>query len=271
MPGRGGERGLERGANANAAAQRACNASPARRCCFRLFDAPHSGGLAAAWTYLSLSRRLAAAKSHHRHASHRHAPTTHAPFPQRTKHHETCAHPASARSSATNGAAPAAGDATGALPVVKIDNRSDAFATIVSVEFGDRLGELLDTVRGLRGFPSAAGCCSGTPAAVGCKLGWLCVLAASLSSHSAAQRHDLHHVNPNHKHNLYPHTTHTLPPPTHPLLHPSATHRSPRSRTSASTSAARSSRPARRPTRSTSPTPPRARRSRARRRSRRSA
>jgi hypothetical protein len=31
-------------------------------------------------------------------------------------------------------------------PVVKIDNMSDAFATIVSVEFGDRLGELLDTV-----------------------------------------------------------------------------------------------------------------------------
>ncbi len=31
-------------------------------------------------------------------------------------------------------------------PVVKIDNMSDAFATIVSIEFGDRLGELLDTV-----------------------------------------------------------------------------------------------------------------------------
>jgi len=31
-------------------------------------------------------------------------------------------------------------------PVVKIDNQSDAFATIVTVEFGDRLGELLDTV-----------------------------------------------------------------------------------------------------------------------------
>jgi len=31
-------------------------------------------------------------------------------------------------------------------PVVKIDNQSDAFATVVTVEFGDRLGELLDTV-----------------------------------------------------------------------------------------------------------------------------
>jgi len=32
-------------------------------------------------------------------------------------------------------------------PVVKIDNQHDPFATIVTVEFGDRLGELLDTVR----------------------------------------------------------------------------------------------------------------------------
>lgn len=31
-------------------------------------------------------------------------------------------------------------------PVVKIDNETDPFATIVSIEFGDRLGELLDTV-----------------------------------------------------------------------------------------------------------------------------
>ncbi len=31
-------------------------------------------------------------------------------------------------------------------PVVKIDNHSDPFATVVTVEFGDRLGELLDTV-----------------------------------------------------------------------------------------------------------------------------
>lgn len=32
-------------------------------------------------------------------------------------------------------------------PVVKIDNQSDPFATVVSIQFGDRLGELLDTVR----------------------------------------------------------------------------------------------------------------------------
>jgi hypothetical protein len=32
------------------------------------------------------------------------------------------------------------------VPVVIIDNQSDAFNTIVSIEFGDRLGELLDTV-----------------------------------------------------------------------------------------------------------------------------
>jgi hypothetical protein len=32
-------------------------------------------------------------------------------------------------------------------PVVKIDNSRDPFATVVTVEFGDRLGELLDTVR----------------------------------------------------------------------------------------------------------------------------
>lgn len=32
--------------------------------------------------------------------------------------------------------------------VVKIDNESDPFATVVTVEFGDRLGELLDTVGG---------------------------------------------------------------------------------------------------------------------------
>lgn len=54
-----------------------------------------------------------------------------------------------ARVSTTNGAATAAGDTT-ALPVVKIDNRSDAFATIVTVEFGDRLGELLDTITALK-------------------------------------------------------------------------------------------------------------------------
>jgi len=35
-------------------------------------------------------------------------------------------------------------------PVVKIDNFSDPFATKVSVEFGDRLGELLDTITSLK-------------------------------------------------------------------------------------------------------------------------
>ena len=31
-------------------------------------------------------------------------------------------------------------------PIVKIDNKSDNFATVVSLEFGNALGELLDTV-----------------------------------------------------------------------------------------------------------------------------
>jgi hypothetical protein len=31
--------------------------------------------------------------------------------------------------------------------VVKIDNQHDPFATVVTIEYGDRLGELLDTVR----------------------------------------------------------------------------------------------------------------------------
>jgi hypothetical protein len=31
-------------------------------------------------------------------------------------------------------------------PKVKIDNESDPFATIVTIEYGDYLGELLDTV-----------------------------------------------------------------------------------------------------------------------------
>lgn len=31
-------------------------------------------------------------------------------------------------------------------PIIKIDNRSDNFATVVSMEFGDQLGELADTV-----------------------------------------------------------------------------------------------------------------------------
>ena len=32
------------------------------------------------------------------------------------------------------------------IPIIKIDNKSDNFATVVSVQFGDQLGELLDTV-----------------------------------------------------------------------------------------------------------------------------
>ncbi|PSC76905.1 hypothetical protein C2E20_0795 [Micractinium conductrix] len=35
-------------------------------------------------------------------------------------------------------------------PVVKIDNEKDPFATIVSIQYGDRLGELLDTVNSLK-------------------------------------------------------------------------------------------------------------------------
>ena len=31
-------------------------------------------------------------------------------------------------------------------PVIKIDNQHDPFATVVTIEYGDRLGELLDTV-----------------------------------------------------------------------------------------------------------------------------
>jgi len=39
-------------------------------------------------------------------------------------------------------------------PAVQIDNQTDPFSTIVSVQYGDRLGELLDTVR--RRFPPRA-------------------------------------------------------------------------------------------------------------------
>ncbi|CAL8469596.1 g9137 [Coccomyxa elongata] len=35
-------------------------------------------------------------------------------------------------------------------PIVKIDNQHDPFATVVTIEFGDRLGELLDTVAALK-------------------------------------------------------------------------------------------------------------------------
>jgi hypothetical protein len=32
-------------------------------------------------------------------------------------------------------------------PTIKIDNHSDPFATVIKVDFGDRLGDLLETVR----------------------------------------------------------------------------------------------------------------------------
>ena len=59
--------------------------------------------------------------------------------------------PYAACSASVNAGAAVADEATaeaGAVPqpVVKIDNQHDFFATVVSVQFGDRLGELLDTV-----------------------------------------------------------------------------------------------------------------------------
>lgn len=52
----------------------------------------------------------------------------------------------------------AAEPATEALPTptIKIDNTSDPFATVIKVDFGDRLGELLDTVRAPRSGARAA-------------------------------------------------------------------------------------------------------------------
>ncbi|CAL5229552.1 g12901 [Coccomyxa viridis] len=35
-------------------------------------------------------------------------------------------------------------------PVIKIDNQHDPFATVVTIEYGDRLGELLDTIAALK-------------------------------------------------------------------------------------------------------------------------
>lgn len=47
--------------------------------------------------------------------------------------------------------AAASGTATVApTPIVKIDNVSDPFATVVSVEFGDKAGELLDAITALK-------------------------------------------------------------------------------------------------------------------------
>lgn len=41
-------------------------------------------------------------------------------------------------------------DSSQPKPIVKIDNVSDPFATVVTVEYGDRLGELLDTITALK-------------------------------------------------------------------------------------------------------------------------
>uniref|UniRef100_A0A383VZI1 ACT domain-containing protein n=1 Tax=Tetradesmus obliquus TaxID=3088 RepID=A0A383VZI1_TETOB len=56
------------------------------------------------------------------------------------------------RLQAANNGATATADksATAPVPIVKIDNMSDPFATKVTVEFGDKLGELLDTVTALK-------------------------------------------------------------------------------------------------------------------------
>lgn len=41
-------------------------------------------------------------------------------------------------------------DQSGPVPTVRIDNENDAFSTIVCISYGDRLGELLDTVAALK-------------------------------------------------------------------------------------------------------------------------
>lgn len=58
----------------------------------------------------------------------------------------------SLRTCATNNGATATADRSqaGPVPIVKIDNMSDPFATKVTVEFGDKLGELLDTITALK-------------------------------------------------------------------------------------------------------------------------
>ena len=45
-------------------------------------------------------------------------------------------------------------------PSVKIDNQTDPFATVVSIKYGNKLGELLDTVSGAQGacFHAVAAC-----------------------------------------------------------------------------------------------------------------
>lgn len=57
--------------------------------------------------------------------------------------------PLRAVAESTNGSTPAVSVPE---PVVKIDNESDPFATIVTIQYGDRLGELLDTVASLKGL-----------------------------------------------------------------------------------------------------------------------
>lgn len=57
------------------------------------------------------------------------------------------------RLQATNNGATATADkpkGSEPVPVVKIDNLNDPFATVVTVEFGDKLGELLDTITALK-------------------------------------------------------------------------------------------------------------------------
>lgn len=57
------------------------------------------------------------------------------------------------RLQATNNGATATADkatGNGPVPSVKIDNLNDPFATVVTVEFGDKLGELLDTITALK-------------------------------------------------------------------------------------------------------------------------
>lgn len=44
----------------------------------------------------------------------------------------------------------ASAEETSVKPVVKIDNQTDPFATIIKIKFGDKLGDLLDTVAALK-------------------------------------------------------------------------------------------------------------------------
>lgn len=46
----------------------------------------------------------------------------------------------------------------GPKPSVKIDNQTDPFSTIVIIQYGDLLGELLDTVRFKPHFRLSASC-----------------------------------------------------------------------------------------------------------------